>query len=382
MQQYIYFENKTEYIFNQKKVEQFPIGKLLFAFLDVDWYALALQADAVQEKINDNEDKPYFLVAAIYQQHREILQAFHPHLFRLVDTYMEEKIEKAYHSDYPNAQAFAVLLFRHYPNEPMSTDFFQEFMYGGEPVSDEPLVAVADSFIQEITQLYLDLQYFSADLQDMVKFALDGTDGGGELNARQRYYLMQIMEYAPLVNCMEQYNNVSIERRILDETEELNYNHHVRITPELIQEIRGYKLDAYTFYRSSDIRALVFLELEYMCTNELKIRRCERCGRYFLPFSMVSLFCDRLIEGTEKTCKDIGAIEKYNRKVMADEARNLFRRLNNAYHMRTKRAPAVYTREAYEAWRDNSRELLKQVEAGMLSVDEFEGMVQIDRKRD
>lgn len=139
---------------------------------------------------------------------------------------------------------------------------------------------------------------------------------------------------------------------------------------------RSYRLIT-SFY---DIRALVFLEFEYMCTNDLTIRKCEHCGRYFLPYSRVSLFCERPVEGTEKTCKDIGAMEKYNRKVAADEARNLFRRLNNAYHMRTKRAPAVYTQAAYEAWRDDTRELLKQVEEGTMLAREFEELARIDKK--
>jgi uncharacterized OB-fold protein len=122
------------------------------------------------------------------------------------------------------------------------------------------------------------------------------------------------------------------------------------VAQDVVHCINAY-LSAYTFYSSSDIRALVFLEFEYMRANNLTIRKCEHCGRYFLPYSKVSLFCERPVEGTEKTCKDIGVMEKYSRKVAADEARNLFRRMNNAYHMRRKRAPAIYTQAAYEAWR-------------------------------
>lgn len=381
MRQYIYYEGKTEYIINRKTAEQYPIGKLLFAFLDVDWYQLAKQTDAVREKISDNEGIPYFLVAAIYQQHRVVLQAFHPHLFRLVDAYMKEKIESVYQKDLPVAQAFALSLFRNYPKEPMSADQFNSFMYGSEPyVPDGPLVDIAVRFIDDITQLYHDLQHFSADLHDMVKFALDDTEGHNDLSARQRYYLMQVTEYAPFTNCIGLYDNVSIERRILDETE-LDCTHSREFTLELIQEIQKYELNAYTFYRSTDIRALVFLEFEYMCTNNFMIQRCEHCGRYFLPYSKVSLFCDRPVDDSGRTCKDVGAMEKYNQKVVADEASNLFRRLNNAYHMRTKRAPAVYTQATYEAWRDNARGLLKKVEEGTMTVEEFEERVHVNVKQ-
>ena len=58
------------------------------------------------------------------------------------------------------------------------------------------------------------------------------------LAARQRFYLMQISEYTPFTSSKELYENIGIERRILDDTE-LDYNRYGEITPELIQEVQG-----------------------------------------------------------------------------------------------------------------------------------------------
>ena len=160
----------------------------------------------------------------------------------------------------------------------------------------------------------------------------------------------------------------------------MDYGKQVAITPELIRQIQSYDLDAYSFYTSTDVRSLVMMEFEFMCTNDLTIRKCENCGSYFLPFSKVSLFCDRPVAGTDKTCKEIGAIIKYNDKINADQARLLFRRLNNAYQMRSSRAPMIYKYEDYEAWRENARKLLEKVEKGALSLsDEFEDKIQLPK---
>lgn len=376
MKQYIYFEDKTEYIINDDQVESYPIGKLMFSLLDVDWTALASQAEQL---LKNKEGKPYFLVAAFYQEHCKMLQAVHPLLYQLVDAHLTKVIEDAHEKELPVAHDFALRLFRHYPNPPMPANLVNEFLNGNSllpAVPDWPLVNVSVSFMNEIAKLYQVLAKYSEDLASMIEFAFDDAGKYASLSAKQGFYLMQISKYAPFEGSKALYESIGIERRILDHTE-LDYERYEEITPDLIREVENYDLNAYTFFHSIDIRALVFLEYEFMCTHNLTIRKCENCGRYFLPFSKVSLFCDRPVEGTDKTCKDIGAMIKYNEKVNADQAKKLFRRINNTYQMRCKRAPKVYPHAKYEDWRDKARTLLKEVEKGALSVSEFEAQINL-----
>ncbi|HPK17175.1 MAG TPA: hypothetical protein PKW41_14365, partial [Clostridia bacterium] len=51
----------------------------------------------------------------------------------------------------------------------------------------------------------------------------------------------------------------------------------------------------------------------------------------------------------------------------------------NTYHMRCERAPKHYPHEDYYAWMDNAKELLKEVDGGNLSVEEFERRISIGR---
>jgi hypothetical protein len=187
---------------------------------------------------------------------------------------------------------------------------------------------------------------------------------------------MQFHEFAPFERCKGLYSTISIERRIL-ESDELDYETGCEITPELISKISDYSLDAYTFYHSQDIRALIFLEFEYMCTNGYTIRKCENCDRYFLPYSSIALYCERPIDFSGKTCKDIAATAKYNEKISSDAAKNLYRKLNNAYNMRCSRCPGVYKRKDFDLWRDNAKQCLEDVENCKMTFEEFADTIKI-----
>lgn len=70
-------------------------------------------------------------------------------------------------------------------------------------------------------------------------------------------------------------------------------------------------------------------------------------------------------------------LRKNIRKVNSDAAKKLYTRLNNAYQMRCSRAPFVYRVEDRFAWQDRVRQLLKEVEAGNLSYEDFAEVVRL-----
>ena len=86
---------------------------------------------------------------------------------------------------------------------------------------------------------------------------------------------------------------------------------------------------------------------------------------------MVALYCDRIVEGRDKSCKEIAAAEKYSRKVNADAAKKLYTRLNNNYQMRCSRSPELYPTSERENWQHMAKALMKKVSSGVLSYDDF-----------
>jgi len=128
------------------------------------------------------------------------------------------------------------------------------------------------------------------------------------------------------------------------------------------------------FVGSDDLQAVLLTELEEMAQQNVRLKKCEYCGRYFQPFSSRTVYCDHLVGKTGKTCKELAAKEKHKQKIAADEGLSLYQRRNKAYSMRVSRAPEIYKDAEYQAWKENAEVAVKQYVEGELSL---EGLTQI-----
>ncbi len=267
---HIYFKDKTEYADSPDATTELPIGSLLFSFLDVDWDALTAE------------------LSELYGQH-------------------------------PSAEAtieyFAALRERF-----VGTHVF--IAHTIERLTLEP----------DLDALYLrvsELARFNQTLTEQIELTLDSEGTYSDLTPIQHYALLQRTSPTACIFAQSMYDLVSVQHRISENGQRVFTTARKEITPELVSKVKGSEFSAYLFYCADDIRALVYLEYEYMCTQGYAIRRCDNCGRWFLPYSVVALYCDRKVEGRGKSCKEIAAAEKYSRKVNSDAAKKLYTRLNN-----------------------------------------------------
>lgn len=82
------------------------------------------------------------------------------------------------------------------------------------------------------------------------------------------------------------------------------------------------QLEGHIYMATDQLAALTVWEFEMLCANEIPLRRCAYCGRYFRPYSVVNCYCDRVVEGTNgKTCKQVGATSKHQQAVNQDAAK-------------------------------------------------------------
>ncbi len=139
-------------------------------------------------------------------------------------------------------------------------------------------------------------------------------------------------------------------------------------------------LVSHIFMSSDKLAPLLFEELEEMAGAELSVRVCEYCGKYFVPFSSRTLYCDRIVGETGKTCKELAAREKYEHKIAEDEGRTLFNRRCKAYAMRVHRDPERFTQEEYHAWRDYAEMALKAYQQGKLTMDVLKMVLELPEK--
>lgn len=68
------------------------------------------------------------------------------------------------------------------------------------------------------------------------------------------------------------------------------------------------------FVDSDDLQAVLLTELEEMAQQNVKLKKCAYCGGYFQPFSSRTVYCDRLVGEAGKSCKELAAKKKYEKR--------------------------------------------------------------------
>ena len=120
-----------------------------------------------------------------------------------------------------------------------------------------------------------------------------------------------------------------------------------------------------------------FILYRYLCKN-LRFRVCKYCGRYFgVIGNPKSEYCDRLIEGSTKTCKETGSYRIYTKRKMEEPAVREYKRSYKAHNARIRYG--LMTREQFQTWSQEAREKRDQCASGQLSLDDFIAWLDSDR---
>jgi hypothetical protein len=113
-----------------------------------------------------------------------------------------------------------------------------------------------------------------------------------------------------------------------------------------------------------------FIMAQYLQMN-IKFKTCKSCSSYFAVMgNSKAEYCNRLMAGSEKTCRQAGSMRIYQSKKLKDP-------INQAYTKayKTRNARIRYgrmTREEFENWSAEAREYRDKCLAGLLDFSEFE----------
>ncbi len=120
-----------------------------------------------------------------------------------------------------------------------------------------------------------------------------------------------------------------------------------------------------------------FTMYQYIQQN-MRFRVCKYCERYFGVTGGNNLdYCDRLIEGSTKTCKENGALRVYEKRKLGDPAVREYKRSYKAHNARIRYG--LMTREEFSAWSEKAREKRDKCVVGKLSLEEFVEWLDSDR---
>jgi len=195
-----------------------------------------------------------------------------------------------------------------------------------------------------------------------------------ELSPFERYYTSRISNNAYKI---EKYReNIDI-RFDLDP----NYSTESRIDTvkekDIIQIIKKYDdVNLVPFshgYFCKDISRVCYISLlEIINTKELVIKKCQYCGKYFIPQNRNDeLYCNNIYKDG-KTCKEIGSQGVFKQKLEQDDALKLYRTVYHKKFNRTRRNPENegYKKD-FDWWRENAKRWKEDVSNAKKTNDEF-----------
>jgi hypothetical protein len=101
-------------------------------------------------------------------------------------------------------------------------------------------------------------------------------------------------------------------------------------------------LDLYNYLKAQSLRA------------GIRIRPCKHCGRYFLVIGNSKLeYCDRLIEGSTKTCRQMGSVRNYTNRQMENPVIRAYTKAYKTHNARVRYG--MMTKEEFQSWSKAAR---------------------------
>ncbi len=123
----------------------------------------------------------------------------------------------------------------------------------------------------------------------------------------------------------------------------------------------------YEFHTTADI-----LELEFtkMLEQDVRFRKCKRCGRYFImKGNYDTKYCDRVMPGESQTCQTLAAQENYRKKVAGDAALPIYSKYYKRYAARV-RAGRI-TEDDLRKWKYKAMTKRDECSSGQITPEEL-----------
>ena len=147
-----------------------------------------------------------------------------------------------------------------------------------------------------------------------------------------------------------------------------------RYYPEVNQaEIKRVKRDDLVIeegFSVQTVRDMAMLELSRMVMLNMRVRRCEFCGKLFAPKgNHDTRFCKNIPEGHRKPCQVLGSNRAYAAKMRGKNADAEYRKVYKRLHQRKQKG--AMTEQAFREWQGNAQFWLQKCKDGEISFTEF-----------
>lgn len=241
------------------------------------------------------------------------------------------------------------------------------------------------------------LSYWQIIYRDLLEFCYDENyypEFLGNLYPHERYYLYCEMQGLPTsVNLKQKHSIVDNKLTgnkmpfgLTEEEIDERYKNAVKLTKDFKKFAKEYECRAdilhmlfqsprfihicYEFSRIEEI-----LNVEFMRMLELDIRfvKCQRCGRYFVrKTEKEARYCDRIVPGTNKTCKDIATIENFKKNHQDDIPTQIYMLYYKRYKARKDSGALGDDCKIFNEWHYEANAKKIECDKGIMTPEEYD----------
>ena len=162
---------------------------------------------------------------------------------------------------------------------------------------------------------------------------------------------------------------------ITDNYIDIHNKYHNDTLNKLIKEInnKNQELELHNVYTSSNLTSICFMVLDQIVRHEnLQIKTCLNCGRYFIPtYRQSEIYCDLANVDKSPTCKEKGAGEQYRKNLENNKVQALYRRIYQQKFMTAYRnRESKDIQKDFSQWKKEAKDKINKAKKGKLSEDE------------
>ena len=282
-------------------------------------------------------------------------------------------------------------------NNPVGKNFHEDFnLFYNDPRTNEYDESIdIDYFdskinfgIEEVMDSYIFLHKV---LRDLINFSYNIIEKSylNGLSPSQRYYIFlhsykadedfKLSDFLTDVSFDQEINFTEYESSI----KKSKFNSPESLAKYIKNECKknhNFHIKNYLYSFSSLLSAYYFCVLHFI-ENNIPIKICKNCGKYFIPENRnSSIYCNRIYKD-KKTCKEIGANIAYNDKLKKDEVNALYRKTLSAKKMLANRNPDIpMYLEKYERWKAEANRFKQDIKSGAKTQEQFKEWIENTKK--
>lgn len=123
-------------------------------------------------------------------------------------------------------------------------------------------------------------------------------------------------------------------------------------------------------YDFRSISQILELEFTKMLEQNVRFRKCKRCGKYFIMKGNYDTnYCDRIAEGETRTCLELAAIENYKAKIANNKAIPIYNKYYKRYAARVK--VRQIKEDEFKKWKYQAMSKRDECSDGKITPEEF-----------